>query len=386
VNLWERLDERQRQTLLAHELAHLKRRDHWVRLLEFITTVVFWWHPAVWVARRQIHDCEEQCCDAWVLWAMPASAHSYGSALLEAVDYVSTYRPMRPALAAGLGEFRHLKRRLLMIKQGTVSRALSRTGLASICAAAALALPLAPGFAQDAPPSSSTAGAAPVAPGGQSARSEQPEVAEARAKVAQAQADLQRARAELAQAMSGLAILEHGTSFSNSSGGIGSSGEAGGTSAANKSVPSGLPSSAASSAEAAPSALPHTDLTMQLNGRRSVQLDGGMSISSAPAAAGTIRAGGMAGNSFVAGGGGFAGSRSIAPGGGFAGESISADGKSITFSTPRTDSERRLQGLEQQMKELMDQLHELKDMQRQQQNTHTPSSPASGTPGEVQPR
>src|SRR6185312_13687663 len=124
VNLWERLDERQRQTLLAHELAHLRRGDHWVRLLEFITTVLFWWHPAVWVARRQIHDCEEQCCDAWVLWAMPASAHSYGSALLEAVDYVSTYRPMRPALAAGLGEFRHLKRRLLMIKQGKVSRAL----------------------------------------------------------------------------------------------------------------------------------------------------------------------------------------------------------------------------------------------------------------------
>ena len=34
VELWERLSEEQRDTLLAHELVHLRGRDHWVRRLE----------------------------------------------------------------------------------------------------------------------------------------------------------------------------------------------------------------------------------------------------------------------------------------------------------------------------------------------------------------
>ena len=51
VSLWDRLDESKRRTLLAHELAHLRRGDHWVRLLEFIAGVIYWWHPAVWMAR-----------------------------------------------------------------------------------------------------------------------------------------------------------------------------------------------------------------------------------------------------------------------------------------------------------------------------------------------
>lgn len=44
--LWDRLDENQRDTLLAHELAHLRRRDHWVRLIELAATGLYWWHPS----------------------------------------------------------------------------------------------------------------------------------------------------------------------------------------------------------------------------------------------------------------------------------------------------------------------------------------------------
>ena len=43
VQLWDRLGERQRATLLAHELAHLCRRDHWVRCLELAATVEGAW-------------------------------------------------------------------------------------------------------------------------------------------------------------------------------------------------------------------------------------------------------------------------------------------------------------------------------------------------------
>src|SRR5262249_5037859 len=70
ADLLDRLTEGQRQALLVHELAHLRRRDHWVRLLEVVTGALYWWHPAVWWARRELREAEEQCCDAWVVWAL----------------------------------------------------------------------------------------------------------------------------------------------------------------------------------------------------------------------------------------------------------------------------------------------------------------------------
>ena len=50
--LWATMSEDERTSLLLHELAHLKRRDHWVRWLELIVAGLYWWHPVVWWARR----------------------------------------------------------------------------------------------------------------------------------------------------------------------------------------------------------------------------------------------------------------------------------------------------------------------------------------------
>src|SRR5262249_36787582 len=58
--LLARLAPEARDTLLAHELAHFLRRDHWVRLLEFVATGLYWWHPAVWLARARIEAAEEE--------------------------------------------------------------------------------------------------------------------------------------------------------------------------------------------------------------------------------------------------------------------------------------------------------------------------------------
>jgi beta-lactamase regulating signal transducer with metallopeptidase domain len=160
--LWTRLSDEQRDTLIAHELAHLRRRDHWVRLIEVAATVLYWWHPVLWWARRQLRDAEEQCCDAWVVWSVPTpgGVRHYMSAILEAVEFVSepyVYGPNRgasrapaavPALASGMGEFRRLERRLWMIRTNEVPRRLGRPGLVGILLAAGAALPLAPTLAQ----------------------------------------------------------------------------------------------------------------------------------------------------------------------------------------------------------------------------------------------
>src|SRR5262249_29707878 len=81
--LWARLSGEQQDTLLAHELAHLRRCGPWVRRLELVVLGLYWWHPVVWWARHEIQEAEEQCCDAWVLWVLPAAAEAYAAALLE---------------------------------------------------------------------------------------------------------------------------------------------------------------------------------------------------------------------------------------------------------------------------------------------------------------
>ena len=50
--LWSETSVEERTGLLLHELAHLKRHDHWVRWLELIVGGLYWWHPAVWWGRR----------------------------------------------------------------------------------------------------------------------------------------------------------------------------------------------------------------------------------------------------------------------------------------------------------------------------------------------
>src|SRR5438552_7291192 len=161
AGLWNRLDDRQRSTLLLHELAHYRRGDHWIRALELLITILFWWNPIAWWARHELREAEEQCCDAWVVWTLPRSARDYAIALMEAIDFVSTTRCAVPVLASPMGEFHDLKRRLLMIKQNSAPRALGWTGFSIICGLALILLPLSATLAQERP---QPAGLPPVGP------------------------------------------------------------------------------------------------------------------------------------------------------------------------------------------------------------------------------
>jgi beta-lactamase regulating signal transducer with metallopeptidase domain len=155
--LWACLDETQRESVLAHELAHLRRGDHWVRRLELVVCGLYWWHPAVWWARHRMHETEEACCDSWVLWALPASAPEYADALIEAVAFLS--RPA-PLAVSGAARARGLKRRLTMILKRPPARRLSWGGWAMVLVLAAGVLPWRFGRAEvaadPAPPPSST--------------------------------------------------------------------------------------------------------------------------------------------------------------------------------------------------------------------------------------
>ncbi|MFN4258443.1 MAG: M56 family metallopeptidase [Gemmataceae bacterium] len=147
--LLQQLDDDQRAALLVHELAHLRRRDHWLRGLELVTLGLYWWHPVVWWARRELRAAEEQCCDGWVVWAFPQRRRAYATALVQTLTFLSEARTTVPMGASGIGPIPDLKRRLTMIMRGTTPRALGWGGFLACLALAAFLLPLTPSWADD---------------------------------------------------------------------------------------------------------------------------------------------------------------------------------------------------------------------------------------------
>ena len=77
------LSERDREMVLSHERAHLKRRDNWVKPLAYILLAVHWFNPLVWVAYVLLCRDIESACDERVLKDMGREERrAYSAALL----------------------------------------------------------------------------------------------------------------------------------------------------------------------------------------------------------------------------------------------------------------------------------------------------------------
>ena len=77
------LDEVQRQNVLAHEQAHLARRDHWWKPLGFALLAVYWFNPVLWLAYALLCRDIELACDERVIRDMNETAiKTYSTVLL----------------------------------------------------------------------------------------------------------------------------------------------------------------------------------------------------------------------------------------------------------------------------------------------------------------
>jgi beta-lactamase regulating signal transducer with metallopeptidase domain len=120
----------QLEALLAHELAHVRRHDYLVNLLQAVVETLLFYHPAVWWVSRQVRAEREHCCD------------DIAVSVCDRVEYVSALSalaaisaPPRLALAATDGRLVSRVRRLLR-------REPAEQGAASVWLSAAVAITL----------------------------------------------------------------------------------------------------------------------------------------------------------------------------------------------------------------------------------------------------
>jgi len=138
--LHDELDAASLRWILAHELGHVRRRDHVVRWLEWLACVAFWWNPVAWWARRNLRLNEELCCDALVLGALSPEPREYAGSLLNVAEFLANPTLTTPALASTLDGADSLERRIRMILSDRPLTTASRRarGLVLFCALALL--------------------------------------------------------------------------------------------------------------------------------------------------------------------------------------------------------------------------------------------------------
>ena len=95
------------EALIAHELAHVRRHDYLVNLLQSVAEVILFYHPAVWWLSRRVRAERELCCDDLAVGVCDPLV--YATALTDLASMTSPH----VALAATDGDLLGRVRRIL---------------------------------------------------------------------------------------------------------------------------------------------------------------------------------------------------------------------------------------------------------------------------------
>ena len=163
VGLMTGLPAEQIEAILLHELAHIRRHDYLVNLLQIVVEGLVFYHPAVWWISGVIRAERENCCDDLVV-ATQGDALAYAAALTALEDNRGTVRAA--VLAATGGSLVKRVRRLLVSPEGpraALTPVLSAVVLTITVAAAMMAWQTSAPPAPPAPPAASAPPAPPAA-------------------------------------------------------------------------------------------------------------------------------------------------------------------------------------------------------------------------------
>ncbi|MCC7503813.1 MAG: M48 family metalloprotease [Saprospiraceae bacterium] len=104
------------EAILAHELAHIARRDWLFNLLQAFIEALFYYHPAVWWLSALVRRERENCCDD-VAIALTGNRLVFAKALVQ-VQEMTRERNRKPVLALGAsGATAWLRRRPLLLER-----------------------------------------------------------------------------------------------------------------------------------------------------------------------------------------------------------------------------------------------------------------------------
>ena len=125
--------ELQIEALLAHELAHIRRNDYLVSVLQSMVEAVLFYHPVVWWVSRQVRRERECCCDQ-----LAARICGDRVAYARALSVLEEKRRLLPEMALGAngGLLTMRIKRLLGYREEIISGSLAWVFLLALTVAA----------------------------------------------------------------------------------------------------------------------------------------------------------------------------------------------------------------------------------------------------------
>ena len=84
--LVESADQRELQSSIAHELVHVRRGDTTLCFFQTVATALWWFHPLVWWASRELDRVCERCCDQETIAGLGCRPRHYVFSLLRVAE------------------------------------------------------------------------------------------------------------------------------------------------------------------------------------------------------------------------------------------------------------------------------------------------------------
>ena len=138
------LSDEQLRMVLAHEVAHIQRRDTATAVYVFLCQALFFFNPAVWFAKREWQIARESACDQYAMERTGADCRQYADMLIE----ISAGARRAPAFAlSAVPAYKTLHRRIDDMNRTpnkTMAARLAWSVVAAMIAAAALPVAFVP--------------------------------------------------------------------------------------------------------------------------------------------------------------------------------------------------------------------------------------------------
>ncbi len=108
------------EAILLHELAHIKRHDYLINIIQTVIETILFFNPFVWLISKQVRREREHCCDDMVL-AYTEDALPYAKALASLEMYRQNNNQLTLAAAGNKHQLFNRIKRIMEMKKNTTS-------------------------------------------------------------------------------------------------------------------------------------------------------------------------------------------------------------------------------------------------------------------------
>jgi beta-lactamase regulating signal transducer with metallopeptidase domain len=111
IGLINQLSEQEVEAILLHELAHIKRNDFLINIIQNCIEITLFYHPVIWWISNQVREIREECCDDMAI-SIQKNKTTYAATLVQVQRYSYSLTSKIKLVMAATGKKGQLTQRI----------------------------------------------------------------------------------------------------------------------------------------------------------------------------------------------------------------------------------------------------------------------------------